>query len=833
MYFRITAASVLGGALLLGTYARAQTPTSLAKPKFVPSHPDFLYKSGETISLASPIAVPTALRWEATELDGAKVAEGTLTPAAKTPIQWTPTQPGIYYVRVERTGTGADKPELLQELRVAVLDPDLPRPRLQQNDQEPYIIGVCAHAASENGLNIDRETALMGALNMRMCRYDFNWHVVQPNGPDEWKWDVYDRLIAAFVRNRVTPESIMAYSTKWGSTGPTDTADWSDWAKAPPRIEPYTKFLTETVKRYGPTSPYKLRYWEIWNEPDIAFWKGTAEQYGELFDASMKAIKAVDPNAMIMNGGFSETRRRPTFISDWWKASKIHPDIVALHSHMDPQGLYSADSHFKSDVPDWKGQIWMNEAGYSSFRGGSERDQAQYLIKKIAISASLGHRAYLWYDLRDDGTDNNEIEHNWGLVKRDFQPKASLNAAYTCTSLLGGKRFVKALPVGDGLSALLFEGPGKNGVETTLVTWANRKNTVIPRFLVGAKSGTTTNLLGQSTAVNAKGGLLGYTISSSPQFFTLPVAATSLKDSGQLLALPTSVEVPIGATGTLSITITNRSAQPLQGTLKFQTSAWSIAPAEVPISLAAGAKDTKTVKVTAPNSGLAAQTLKITLAAPQLPQAVSAEISLRPALRAPADSGTPGDFARWKTPLVALEPRNLVGLFEATPMRELHFQGPNDLNAQIFVAHTNDELVLAVKASDDTHIQNEAITELWKGDSLQFALQAPTGQFYEWTAALTKEGPRLMQSVSPQGQPVGPRTFPLFINRDEASKTTWYELRLPAKLPGLRAALDGSASMSLLVNDNDGQGRKGWIEWTPGIGQTKDPQSYQPVSLQP
>ena len=35
-----------------------------------------------------------------------------------------------------------------------------------------------------------------------------------------------------------------------------------------------------------------------------------------------------------------------------------------------------------------------------------------------------------------------------------------------------------------------------------------------------------------------------------------------------------------------------------------------------------------------------------------------------------------------------------------------------------------------------------------------------------------------------------------------------------------------SIGFSLLVNDNDGQGRRGWMEWSSGIGNNKDPLLY-------
>ena len=38
---------------------------------------------------------------------------------------------------------------------------------------------------------------------------------------------------------------------------------------------------------------------------------------------------------------------------------------------------------------------------------------------------------------------------------------------------------------------------------------------------------------------------------------------------------------------------------------------------------------------------------------------------------------------------------------------------------------------------------------------------------------------------------------------------------------------------ALLVNDNDGAGRKGWLEWFQGIGFAKDPTQYGPLRLLP
>jgi len=46
---------------------------------------------------------------------------------------------------------------------------------------------------------------------------------------------------------------------------------------------------------------YRIRYWEIWNEPDLGkvFWAGTAQQYYELYGKLARAVKAADAHALV------------------------------------------------------------------------------------------------------------------------------------------------------------------------------------------------------------------------------------------------------------------------------------------------------------------------------------------------------------------------------------------------------------------------------------------------------------------------------------------------------------------------------------------------------
>jgi hypothetical protein len=117
---------------------------------------------------------------------------------------------------------------------------------------------------------------------------------------------------------------------------------------------------------------------------------------------------------------------------------------------------------------------------------------------------------------------------------------------------------------------------------------------------------------------------------------------------------------------------------------------------------------------------------------------------------------------------------------------------------------------------------------MWRDDSVQFAL-AVGGRRHEFGVALGKDGRALVWQWSPRnGVPEGVQAA---VRREGA--VTAYEVALPWKLVGVEPKAEAALRFALLVNDNDGQGRKGWLEWFAGIGLGKDPSQYGPLELLP
>jgi hypothetical protein len=162
------------------------------------------------------------------------------------------------------------------------------------------------------------------------------------------------------------------------------------------------------------------------------------------------------------------------------------------------------------------------------------------------------------------------------------------------------------------------------------------------------------------------------------------------------------------------------------------------------------------------------------------------------------------------------------------------YTGTEDLSGKVWLTWDKDNLYLSAKIHDDVFYQPAVADGIWQGDSIQFAVSqgmpGESKQWYEYGIALTGSGPQVYRWLAPTGKSTGlVNNAKLQVTRDENAKDTIYELALPWSELQPSEADDGLLSFSMLVNDNDGQGRKGWIEWGAGIGGAKDNKLFKPI----
>jgi cellulose/xylan binding protein with CBM9 domain len=158
------------------------------------------------------------------------------------------------------------------------------------------------------------------------------------------------------------------------------------------------------------------------------------------------------------------------------------------------------------------------------------------------------------------------------------------------------------------------------------------------------------------------------------------------------------------------------------------------------------------------------------------------------------------------------------------------YTGAQDLSFDFWLSHDADRFYLTVAVTDDVLYGQAIGDQIWQDDSVQFAVGAGTpGEAQTWSEI----GAALVGGAVSTWRWSGPATGSLPAGDTAITRsgtTTTYELGVAWTDLGIDPS-DGLISFSMLVNDNDGQGRKGYLEWASGIGGSKDSSLFKAFVL--
>ena len=139
-------------------------------------------------------------------------------------------------------------------------------------------------------------------------------------------------------------------------------------------------------------------------------------------------------------------------------------------------------------------------------------------------------------------------------------------------------------------------------------------------------------------------------------------------------------------------------------------------------------------------------------------------------------------------------------------------------------------LYLQVAVTDDKFVQPFSGGDTWQGDGVQFAVQPeydrrPEAKYAEFSVALVGGKPEVFVAHDDLGGAKATADIA------QAGTLTTYRIAVPWAGLGVKPVLGRTIAVSMLVNDNDGNGRRGWMEWGDGIGYSKDPALYYDLTL--
>jgi len=219
----------------------------------------------------------------------------------------------------------------------------------------------------------------------------------------------------------------------------------------------FLNYVEQVVSRYGTRVVY-----EIWNEPNGWFWKGTNREFFTLSAAAARRIREVEPDAVILGGSTFRVSRsftRGMFNSGAMEGVdgfSVHPYATTPRATIEQHNmLMSTLAEFNHTAP-----VWVTEVGY--FTGPrpffSTNRYAEDIVKTLSSLAARANeiRNIIWYELMDDynpGEVKNPLYplHYLGLIYPNGTYKPGAEAFMLTANYLAGSEYRPELPLREGV----------------------------------------------------------------------------------------------------------------------------------------------------------------------------------------------------------------------------------------------------------------------------------------------------------------------------------------------------------------------------------------------
>ena len=192
--------------------------------------------------------------------------------------------------------------------------------------------------------------------------------------------------------------------------------------------------------------------YEIYNEENVRqWWDGTAAEYASILARGSRAIRRRDPDASVIFGGlvfpdadWIETVCGVTGTARAFSILPIHaypetwtPADVTVENYLGglPGFVAAADRHCGPKA------IWINETGFATVPGRSEREQAVWWVRAVATFLATPRVEHIGiYEIKDLPSDRPVIgdapNYHLGLTRVDRTPKLAFHTVDLLTDLL-------------------------------------------------------------------------------------------------------------------------------------------------------------------------------------------------------------------------------------------------------------------------------------------------------------------------------------------------------------------------------------------------------------
>jgi hypothetical protein len=277
---------------------------------------------------------------------------------------------------------------------------------------------------------------------LRLWNTGTTWTNLEPSS-GTYNWTSLDRWLALANANNKDVLYTFGWTPQWASGAATACSGGNSYCNLPPSDVStgdvkWKAFVTAVVK-HSLASPRRIKYYEIWNEPDLA-WGGSAAQLVTMARDAYAVIHQLDPTAQVIGPSPSTGNQWGIhYLPSYYAAGGApYQDIVGMHAYLysgssfatNPSGITTTISQLRSLMTQYgiaSKQIFLTEGSWGNTNASmSDAMKVAYLGQEYVLIWSTGVVSrYYWYSWDDT--------HGWGVL---WSPTSGINPAGIAYGLL-------------------------------------------------------------------------------------------------------------------------------------------------------------------------------------------------------------------------------------------------------------------------------------------------------------------------------------------------------------------------------------------------------------
>lgn len=282
-------------------------------------------------------------------------------------------------------------------------------------------------------------------LGITTWRGSISWLQMEPvRGRYDFAW--LHRFIRLAADSGIALRPYVAYTPEWAARGGRDADAWNDPPRSLADWRAFVRALVTELREHD-----NVRSIEIYNEENVPqWWDGSGAAFDSVFAEAAGVVRATAPGLGVFFGGMvwpdaswtdhACAAARPDVVPFHAYPETWTPDTVTVERYLHDFGY---DSFLEVAGEACGGApIWINETGYATAHGKTERDQALWWARAIpTFLAARGVEHVGVYEIKDLAPERGAIggaeNFHLGLGDTLGRPKLAFATVRTLVRLLG------------------------------------------------------------------------------------------------------------------------------------------------------------------------------------------------------------------------------------------------------------------------------------------------------------------------------------------------------------------------------------------------------------